>query len=201
MDFCDEDVVEILTRCFSEPDKQSQRLGAQHKEFNAASQHISIQRVCGDLAVTRAIGDRDYKAAVNQQVRINAGIDTVSSDTLWWKCPLRLTYPKDHNGQFKGDLVSSMAESHILKIAHEGLSDEFLVLACDGLWDVIDPYDAVRVLRGLLFEKKWPAKQAAARLAELAIHLGSSDNITVIVIRFFWAAKHDVGEHLSKACS
>ena len=25
----------------------------------------------------------------------------------------------------------------------------------------------------------------AARLAELAIHLGSSDNITVIVVRFF----------------
>jgi serine/threonine protein phosphatase PrpC len=44
---------------------------------------------------------------------------------------------------------------------------------------------AIRVTHDLLFEKKWPAKKAAARLAELAIHLGSSDNITVIVIRFF----------------
>lgn len=43
---------------------------------------------------------------------------------------------------------------------------------------------AIRVTHDLLFEKKWPAKKAAARLAELAIHLGSSDNITVIVIRF-----------------
>lgn len=45
--------------------------------------------------------------------------------------------------------------------------------------------DAVRVARGLLYEKKWTAKKAARRLAELAIHLGSSDNITVILIRFF----------------
>lgn len=200
MDFWDEDVIEILTRCFSEPDKQSQRSGAQHKEFKAASQHISIQRVCGDLAVTRAIGDRDYKAEYNQRGS-NSEIDGVSGDSQWWKCSLRLLYPKDHSGQFKGDLVSSIAESHVLKISHEGLVDEFLVLACDGLWDVIDPDDAVRVLRGLLFEKKWPAKQAAARLAELAIHLGSSDNITVIVIRFFWAARHDVGDKVSKACT
>jgi serine/threonine protein phosphatase PrpC len=57
------------------------------------------------------------------------------------------------------------------------------LLACDGLWDVIDAEDAVRVTRDLLFEKKWLAKKAAARLAELAIHLGSSDNITVIVVR------------------
>ena len=49
----------------------------------------------------------------------------------------------------------------------------------------MDADDALRVARGLLFEKEWPAQKVAARLAELAMHLGSSDNITVIVVRFF----------------
>jgi serine/threonine protein phosphatase PrpC len=49
----------------------------------------------------------------------------------------------------------------------------------------MDADDAFRVTRDLLFEKRWSAKKAAGRLTELAVHLGSSDNITVIVIRFF----------------
>ena len=48
----------------------------------------------------------------------------------------------------------------------------------------MDADDAFRVTRSLLFEKKWSAKEAAARLAQLAIHLRSSDNVTVVVVRF-----------------
>ena len=186
MDFADEDVVEILKRCFSERYNQSQPLRAQKKKCNAAPQRIlKISRVCGELAVSRAIGDRDFKADFNQP-NSNGARGESSPNTLWWDCPLSLPYPNDHSRQFKGNLVTSIAETRTLKLSPAaGLIDEFLVLACDGLWDVIDPDDAVRVTRGLLFEKKWPARKAAARLAELAIHLGSSDNITVIVIRFF----------------
>ena len=52
-------------------------------------------------------------------------------------------------------------------------------MACDGLWDVMDSDDAVRIAKELLFDRKLSAKDGAARLAELAQHLGSSDNITV----------------------
>jgi serine/threonine protein phosphatase PrpC len=184
MDFCDEDVVEILKRCFSDRYNRSQPLSSQ-KKYSASPQRIvQISRVCGELAVSRAIGDRDFKSNFNQHDSKSA-MDEVPRGTSWWDCPLLLPYPKNHTRQFKGDLVSSIAESRTMKISQEGLIDEFLVLACDGLWDVMDPDDAVRVTRGLLFEKKWPARKAAARLAELAIHLGSSDNITVIVMRFF----------------
>jgi serine/threonine protein phosphatase PrpC len=82
-----------------------------------------------------------------------------------------------------------MPEIQTVQLSQKDFVDEFVLLACDGLWDVMDPDDAVRVTRGLLFEKKWTAKKAAARLAELAIHLGSSDNVTVIVIRFFTNTK------------
>jgi hypothetical protein len=52
--------------------------------------------------------------------------------------------------------MSNIPDFQTLPIGEEGVSDEFLLLACDGLWDVIDAEDAVRVTRDLLFEKKWP---------------------------------------------
>jgi len=103
----------------------------------------------------------------------------------WWRGPNYLLYPNDHNQAFVGDIVSATPELQTLTVGQDGTSDEFLLLASDGLWDVMDMEDAVRVSRGLLFEKGVSAKDAAARLAELAIHLGSSDNVTVILVRFF----------------
>jgi serine/threonine protein phosphatase PrpC len=168
MHFEDEDVRDIVKRCFKDRNCSS----------SAPQRIIEISRVCGDLAVSRALGDRDYKAAFNDSVP--------SSVDFEWHSPMPfLPYPNDHSRHFTGDLVSSVPELQRLKLAEKGVYNEFLLLACDGLWDVMDPDDAVRITRGLLYEKKWEAKLAAARLAELAIHLGSSDNVTVIVVRFF----------------
>jgi len=197
MDLLDEDVIGILKRCLHytsgntmAPISDSER---STKEFKAAPQRIlHISRVCGELAVSRALGDRDFKAAFNtssndafpdseaaQQQEVS------SEDESWWDCPLWLPYPDDQKRRFQGDLVSNTPDFQRIKVGENGVSDEFLLLACDGLWDVMDTDDAVRVVRDLLFHKKWTAKKAAARLAELAIHLGSSDNVTVILIRLF----------------
>lgn len=175
MDFLDQDVVDILRRCFQ--DRINDSNGS--KACSSAPQRIlQIHRVCGELAVSRAIGDRDFKAACNMPL----SADTVSDA---WETSLFLPYPDGHDRQFVGDLVCSAPDFQSIRVGERGIQQEFLVLACDGLWDVMDQDDAVRVAHDLLFNKQYSAKQAAARLAELAIHLGSSDNITVIVIRFF----------------
>ncbi|CAB9498863.1 linked kinase-associated serine/threonine phosphatase 2C [Seminavis robusta] len=174
MDFCDEDVIGILKRCLQGKYDNSQS----SKECSSAPQRIlHISRVCGELAVSRAIGDRDFKAACN-----NPSIGDTGEEK--WECTLFLPFPDDHDRHFVGDLVSGKPDFSSIRVGEAGIQGEFLLLACDGLWDVIDVDDAVRVTRGLLFEKKLPAKQAAARLAELAIHLGSSDNVTIIVVNF-----------------
>ncbi|XP_074580141.1 putative protein phosphatase 2C 52 [Curcuma longa] len=56
---------------------------------------------------------------------------------------------------------------------------EFLVLASDGLWDVVPNEDAVSLVR---MEEEPEA--AARKLTETAFARGSSDNITCIVVRF-----------------
>jgi serine/threonine protein phosphatase PrpC len=167
----DDDVVDILSRCFQTSTKAS----APHRV-------LQISRVCGELAVSRALGDRDFKAS-----SYNTGISTRQSDAeyKWDSSRLGLIYPAGHDQWFKGDLISNKPDFHAVQVGAIGVSDEFLLLACDGLWDVIDSDDAYRFTRDLLFEKNWSAKETAGRLAELALHLGSSDNITVIVVRFF----------------
>jgi serine/threonine protein phosphatase PrpC len=156
MDFLDEEVIGILKRCFSDRCENSERTAT--KECKAVPQRIlHISRVCGELAVSRALGDRDFKAAFNT-TSPTGPIDM--DDDQWWDCPLFLPYPDLHTRQFQGDLVSNSPDFQRIRVGEEGVSDEFLVLACDGLWDVMDSDDAVRVTQDLLFRKKWTAKRA-----------------------------------------
>ncbi|KAI0769457.1 protein serine/threonine phosphatase 2C [Trametes elegans] len=57
--------------------------------------------------------------------------------------------------------------------------DEFLILACDGLWDVVNDQAAVELVRGIADPRK-----AAEELLDHAYRNYSSDNVTVLVVRF-----------------
>jgi len=182
VDLCDEDVVDILKRCFSErlsgsnlSEQEDSGVGI-GRQCAAPGRVFHTSRVCGELAVSRALGDKDFKAKFNTADATKQG---------WWNGPDFLPYPDDHSNCFQGDLVIAIPEIEIFSVGDEKVHQEFLLLACDGLWDVMDPNDAVRVARDLLFTKKVSAEIAAARLAEIAIHLGSADNTTVILIRFY----------------
>lgn len=59
-------------------------------------------------------------------------------------------------------------------------TDEFLILACDGVWDVVKDEDAIAFLK----EKgDVPAATLAKALAVEALKRGSQDNVSVIVVR------------------
>ncbi|TYZ68115.1 hypothetical protein PybrP1_000766 [[Pythium] brassicae (nom. inval.)] len=107
-------------------------------------QWVNIFRVNGELAVSRAIGDIDYKG------------DALSKYEYW-------AYPEGHDRVFHDDLVIAVPEFQEIEITPEF---EFLVLACDGLWDTITSKEA----------------QASHSLANLAIRSGSSDNVSVVVV-------------------
>ena len=76
-------------------------------------------------------------------------------------------------------------------------ADLCLVVATDGLWDVLTDNDAIKIVReamsvtsvgGVL---EWnPSSQAAKQAAELLLQKaeskGSTDNITAIVVGFKW---------------
>ncbi|KAL2236703.1 probable protein phosphatase 2C 8 isoform X2 [Sesamum indicum] len=69
-------------------------------------------------------------------------------------------------------------------------SDEFLIIATDGLFDVVSNETACEVVKKCLSgqirrgsSEETSASEAAATLAELAIAKGSRDNISVIVVQ------------------
>jgi protein phosphatase 2C family protein 2/3 len=61
--------------------------------------------------------------------------------------------------------------------------DEFIILACDGLWDVFSNKDAVDFVKVSMDAHNDPQK-AASDLVNEAINLGSMDNVTVLLVFF-----------------
>jgi protein phosphatase 2C family protein 2/3 len=59
--------------------------------------------------------------------------------------------------------------------------DEFLILACDGLWDVFSSQNAIDVARASLREHNDP-KKTARDLATEALRRNSSDNVSVVCV-------------------
>eukprot|EP01090_Pellita_catalonica_P012675 TRINITY_DN2820_c0_g3_i1.p1 TRINITY_DN2820_c0_g3~~TRINITY_DN2820_c0_g3_i1.p1 ORF type:complete len:393 (+),score=64.55 TRINITY_DN2820_c0_g3_i1:101-1180(+) len=70
--------------------------------------------------------------------------------------------------------VTWMPDVQIHEISSE---DEFIIFACDGLWDVVSNEEAVRIAT----TEKEPAR-AATKLRDYAHLLGSGDNISVAVV-------------------
>jgi len=86
-----------------------------------------------------------------------------------------------------GDIEAKPYLSHRPDIFRYKLdkTDKFVVLACDGLWDVLSSQDAINfVLECQKEDDKKKKKNIAQVLAEHAIAKGSMDNITVIIIFF-----------------
>jgi len=57
--------------------------------------------------------------------------------------------------------------------------DCFLILACDGLWDMMKDEEATNIISSIM-----DPEEAAIRLRDFAYKRGSTDNITVLVLRF-----------------
>jgi len=81
-----------------------------------------------------------------------------------------------------GDLDCTPYVSHLPQIYKYKISekDKFLIVACDGLWDVVSNQDAADFVNTLLNNPKYKGNYAKD-LAEFAIQKGSLDNVTTMV--------------------
>jgi integrin-linked kinase-associated serine/threonine phosphatase 2C len=106
---------------------------------------VTQGRVCGVLAVSRSLGDCEFKSPQNQQPH-----DFVISDPF----------------------VASMDLTDL---------DDFIVIACDGLWDTLNYHDAVEIVASARWNQK-SANQAADALVKEALDRRTMDNVTCIVV-------------------
>ncbi|XP_062269862.1 protein phosphatase 1bb isoform X1 [Platichthys flesus] len=108
---------------------------------------VMIQRVNGSLAVSRALGDYDYKCV-------------------------------DGKGPTE-QLVSPEPEVCVLERAPEG--DEFVVLACDGIWDVMSNEELCEFVRSRLLVCD-DLEKVCNSVVDCCLHKGSRDNMSVVLV-------------------
>lgn len=78
-----------------------------------------------------------------------------------------------------GNIMLRPAVTHVPDVFHVNTASyDVLILACDGLWDVLSDDDAVRIA----LSQECPGT-AAQQLVQAAYNAGSDDNISVIVVR------------------
>lgn len=137
----------------------------EQRRIERAGGFVEMDRVNGWLAVSRAFGDFDYKFATSVDGRYRA---------------------QDHHQQ----LVICDPEVKEFSIDREC---DFLVLACDGIWDVLSNQDVCNLcydVRTQLSKKgRWsPSVQSAKQIAETvvreALNRASTDNCSAVVVIF-----------------
>jgi len=131
----------------------------------------------GELAITRAFGDKSFKMGIKAMLEDEAeelaggGAGANGAGEA-----------KDLNAP----LVSAEPEIASMVLSH---NDEFLLLACDGLFDVFRSQDAIALARQELIAHRGEPAEVARILSDQAIRVRRSrDNVSIliIVLRPFW---------------
>lgn len=113
-----------------------------------AGGYIMMGRVCGNLAVSRALGDFTYK-----EVR---------------------TLPPEKQK------ISNCAD---ITIIPRNDIDDFLIVACDGIWDVVTNQQAVSFVSRLRKSNE-TASIASEKLLDHCLRRGSTDNMSALIVYF-----------------
>ncbi|XP_012693545.2 protein phosphatase 1A isoform X2 [Clupea harengus] len=108
---------------------------------------VMIQRVNGSLAVSRALGDFDYKCV--------------------------------HGKGPTEQLVSP--EPDVCAIERSEAEDEFIVLACDGIWDVMANEELCDFVRSRL-EVTDDLERICNEVVDTCLYKGSRDNMSVVLV-------------------
>ncbi|XP_067092723.1 protein phosphatase 1B [Osmerus mordax] len=131
--------------CFSTLDHKPCNPREKERIQNAGGS-VMIQRVNGSLAVSRALGDYDYKCVEG-------------------KGPTE-------------QLVSP--EPEVFEIARAP-EDQFVVLACDGIWDVMSNEELCDFVRSRL-EVSDDLERVCNEVVDTCLHKGSRDNMSVVLV-------------------
>lgn len=146
----------------------------EHERISKAGGFVAMDRVNGELAMSRALGDFQYKVNPNLSVEEQQVI-CIPDVSIHTRC--------------------------------EG--DQLVILACDGVWDVMENHEGVNYLLNLMNQKDdtkkvdppskkskkaessdvdgtsastpLTAENLAEELIDMALRLGSTDNISAVV--------------------
>ena len=143
-----------------------------------AGGYVSGGRVEGDLAVSRGLGDFRFKD--EEAVLSGAeGENRSSSNNRNNKSMLK---PGDQKVSPVPDIIIQNRDRS---------QDEFIIIACDGIWDVQTNQECVNMVADIFHEGEQDLGLVCEEVLDLCLIKGSKDNMTCVVIKF---PKQDVGK-------
>jgi len=144
------------------------------ERIKAAGGTMIRNRVMGILAVARSLGDHGLKEFVIAKPYLSSTVVKIVSDDdvdMGWN---------DNNG--KSDAQPVMTNNTNSSTSHPYTNGEFLIVACDGLWDVMEDDEAVDAVRAHVAKNGLASRtDVASILVNEALERGSTDNVTVVV--------------------
>eukprot|EP00210_Caulerpa_lentillifera_P009032 g8620.t1 len=189
---------EMFLETFKRTDQQfskyrcAERVGTTALIALVNPQYITVAS-CGD---SRAVL---YRSGHSIQMSNDHRLDEIHEKNRIESCGGRITY---WNGpRVMGILAMSRAIGDLsfrrygvicdpeVKTKKRSINDEYLLLATDGLWDVITNDEAYRIIRHTIVKNQKEnlspldcVQNAANRLVRVALDRGSRDNITVVLL-------------------
>lgn len=137
-------------------------LKSEKARIEAAGGWVQSGRVNGSLGVSRSFGDIQFKSFDETPGQVH-GVDNFAA-SIW-----------NHNQQ----VISRPEVKHF--VVEKPF--EFVILACDGLWDVFDDQEAVNFVRKRLSVNR-SVEKTAQELVQKAIKRGTQDNTSVVIVVF-----------------
>jgi len=122
-------------------------LQEEQARIDKAGGYVSMKRVDGDLAVSRALGDFQYK----------------DRDDL----------PAEEQKVTAFPVVTVKERSPL---------DEFIIVGCDGIWDVVSNEECVAMVQLILDEGETDPKLIAEEVIDLCLGKNSRDNMTACIV-------------------
>lgn len=129
----------------------------ERQRIQSAGGVVLTQRINGSLAVSRALGDFDYKG--------------------------------DDNLAETAQLVS--AEPDVTAVERNAAADQFICLACDGIFDVFLNEELADYINSQLKVRGDDLEQLCSDVIDTSLHKGSRDNMSIILLVFPAAPKLD----------
>ena len=130
-------------------------------------------RVDGDLAVSRSFGDFGYKNCSERSAQQSFnGTRGRSVSSLFGK----IAGPKDHRVTVHPDILVHTRDPY---------NHEFVVLACDGIWDRLTNKDCADLIKSLVHDEgETDVGLICEEVIDTALELDSRDNMTCCVVLF-----------------
>jgi integrin-linked kinase-associated serine/threonine phosphatase 2C len=131
------------------------------------------------------VTQRHTPAESFEKTRIEAAGGTVSKDRINGQLAVSRAFGdiayRDADDNSGKDLVSGVPFVHTYDLA---LRDDFIVLACDGLYDTLEYKNVSDLLAKQLRSGKTPTQSAEA-LVRATVDKGTSDNVSTIVVYLY----------------